>query len=110
MLSVALGGGSLGRTKVFHTADCEAGVQGSPKSSKQDGPGLKIRPSVASLLLRRMGGVWTPVTRQPVLSTLCWSINSTAGTQELEKKPREEYCMRPGCLPLASALKRMGRE
>lgn len=50
--------------------------------------GLKMRPRVASLLLRRMGGVWTPVTRQPVLSTLCWSTNSTAATVEMEKKPR----------------------
>lgn len=41
-----------------------------------------MRPSVASLLLRRMGGVWTPVTRQPVLSTLCWSIDSTTVTEE----------------------------
>ena len=40
--------------------------------------GLKMRPRVASLLLRRMGGVWTPLTRQPVRSTLCWSTNSTA--------------------------------
>lgn len=49
--------------------------------------GLKMRPRVASLLLRRIGGVWTPVTRQPVLSTLCWSTNSTTVT-EVEKKPR----------------------
>lgn len=50
--------------------------------------GLKMRPRVASLLLRRMGGVCTPVTRQPVLSTLCWSTRSTTGTVELEKRPR----------------------
>lgn len=48
--------------------------------------GLKIRPRVASLLLRRMGGVWTPVTKQPVLSTLCWSTSSTTVT---EKRRRE---------------------
>lgn len=51
--------------------------------------GLKMRPRVASLLLRRMGGVWTPVTRQPVLSTLCWSTNSTAATVAMEKKARK---------------------
>lgn len=47
--------------------------------------GLKMRPRQASLLFRRMGGVWTPVTRQPDLSTLCWSISSTAVTVK-EKK------------------------
>lgn len=54
--------------------------------------GLKIRPRVASLLFRRMGGVWTPVTRQPVLSTLCWSTTSTTETVEMEEEdetPRE---------------------
>lgn len=44
---------------------------------------------MASLLLRRMGGVWTPVTRQPVLSTICWSNTSTTVTVEMVKKPRE---------------------
>lgn len=47
--------------------------------------GLKMRPRLASLLFRRMGGVWTPVTRQPDLSTLCWSTSSTAATVK-EKK------------------------
>lgn len=47
--------------------------------------GLKMRPRVASLLLRRMGGVWTPDTRQPVLSTLCWSTSSTTETMERKK-------------------------
>lgn len=51
--------------------------------------GLKMRPREASLLLRRMGGVWTPVTRQPVLSTLCWSTNSTAATVEMGKRSKE---------------------
>lgn len=53
--------------------------------------GLNRRPRVASLLLRRMGGVWTPVTRQPVLSTLCCSSTSTTVTVEMEKKPREGF-------------------
>lgn len=53
-----------------------------------------MRPRVASLLLRRMGGVWTPVTRQPVLSTLCWSTNSTTATEEMVKEAqrRVESC------------------
>lgn len=37
-----------------------------------------MRPRLASLLLRRMGGVCTPDTRQPLCRTLCWSITSTA--------------------------------
>lgn len=52
--------------------------------------GLKMRPRVASLLLRRMGGVWTPVTRQPVLSTLCWSTNSTTVTGGVGKRSPEK--------------------
>lgn len=39
--------------------------------------GLKMRPKLASLLLRRMGGVRTPETKQPECSALCWSIKST---------------------------------
>lgn len=48
-----------------------------------------MRPRVASLLLRRMGGVRTPVTRQPVLSTLCCSTNSTAATGRTARKARK---------------------
>lgn len=48
--------------------------------------GLKMRPRLASLLFRRMGGVWTPVTRQPDLSTLCWSTSSTAATVKEKKE------------------------
>lgn len=51
--------------------------------------GLKMRPRLASLLLRRMGGVWTPVTRQPDLSALCWSTSSTAATAK-DKKIKSE--------------------
>lgn len=51
--------------------------------------GLKMRPRLASLLLRRMGGVWTPVTRQPDLSTLCWSTRSTAATVKEKKRDGE---------------------
>lgn len=46
-----------------------------------------MRPRLASLLFRRIGGVWTPVTRQPDLSTLCWSTSSTAATVK-EKRGR----------------------
>jgi hypothetical protein len=56
--------------------------------------GLKMRPRLASLLLRRMGGVWTPDTRQPVCSTLWWSITSTA---------TREVCSRQGGWILVSS-------
>lgn len=55
--------------------------------------GLKMRPRLASLLLRRMGGVWTPVTRQPGLSTLCWSTRSTAATVKEKKGGMGRYSM-----------------
>ena len=44
--------------------------------------GLKMRPRLASLLLRRTGGVRTPETRQPECSTLCWSITSRTQSKQ----------------------------
>lgn len=43
--------------------------------------GLKMRPRLASLLLRLTGGVRTPETTQPECSVLCWSITSVTQTQ-----------------------------
>lgn len=43
--------------------------------------GLKMRPRLASLLLRRTGGVRTPETKQPGCSALCCSIASTTHTK-----------------------------
>lgn len=53
-----------------------------------------MRPRLASLLFRRIGGVWTPVTRQPDLSTLCWSTSSTAATVKEKKGEAEWYSLR----------------
>lgn len=51
--------------------------------------GLKMRPRLASLLLRRMGGVRTPDTRQPEWSVLCGSITSAA--QNTSRNLSEEF-------------------
>lgn len=62
--------------------------------------GLKMRPRLASLLLRRMGGVRTPVTIQPEWSVLGCSMTSTTesmGERESEAISRLHY--NPAALP-----------